>query len=297
MIREDHLLLNYKLLAIEVLSKALDDLCPKYVQVDNNSDNLTKLAADRCLRMCGTIHKGQVQYITDKYDNQWDEILTQYLTRKVSLEREKREAISNIFKADNTAKIDTKLIQAEDAWDRRRKNLEDKIRARRRGFTIRVESQRGQKYTSEEVQDLKIGLEAQVSREIRDFEQRRNLAIQKIIASRNSYRIIERMTEKEVVFDTKIKGVEKSFKRQEEIYNRQWEDEDIFGASLHWFVNDLPQVKFWCQVAGVPLLVCYKTVKSRLELINFESPEIDEIIQKFKTGELSESIIPELSIC
>lgn len=296
MIREDHLLINYKLLAIEVLSKALDDLCPKYVEVDKNADSLTRLAADRCARMCGVIHKGQVQYVIDRYDNQWDKLLTQYLSKKVSLERDKRTAISGIFNADNTEKVDIKLIQAEEAWDRRRKKLEDKIRARRRGFITRVESQRGQKYTPEEVHDLKVGLEAQISREIRDFERRRDLAVQKIIASRNSYRIIERMTEKEVIFDTKIKGVEKSFKRQEEIYNRQWEDEDIFGASLHWFVNDLSQVKFWCQLAGVPLPVCYKTVKSRLELINFDSPEIDDIIQKFKTGQLSESNVPELSI-
>jgi hypothetical protein len=296
MIREDHLLINYKLLAIEVLSKALDDLCPKYVEVDSNADSLTKLAAERCARMCGVIHKGQVQYVIDKYDSQWDELLTQYLTKKVSLEKDKRTAISSIFRADNTSKIDTKLIQAEDAWDRRRKKLEDKIRARRRGFITRVESQSGQKYTPEEVRDLKVGLEAQISREIRDFERRRDLAVQKIIASRNSFRIIERMTEKEVIFDTKIKGVEKSFKRQEEIYNRQWGDEDIFGASLHWFINDISQVKFWCQLAGVPLPVCYHTVKARLELIEFDSPEIDGIIAKLKSGELSETTIPELTI-
>lgn len=296
MIREDHLLLNYTQLAIEILSKALDDICPKYVEVDRNADSLTRLAADRCARMCGAIHKGQVQYVIDKYDKQWDELLTQYLSKKVNLERDKRAAIASIFKADNTDKIDSKLIFAEEAWDRRRLKLEEKIRARRRGFQSRVEAQKGQKYTPEEVRDLKVGLEAQISREIRDFERRRDLAIQKIISSRNSYRIIERMTEKEVIFDTKIKGVEKSFKRQEEIYNRQWEDEDIFGASLHWFINDLPQVKFWCQLAGVPLPVCYQTVKSRLELLEFDSPEINVILRKFRTGELSETSVPELTI-
>lgn len=296
MIREDHLLLNYKLLAIEILSKALDDLCPKYVEIEPRMDNLTRLAAERCAEMCGRIHKGQVEYVTHKYDQQWDELLTAYLTKKIAIERDKGEAITAIYKADNTEKVDQKLIQAEEAWDRRRKKLEEKIRARRRGFAIRVESQKGQRYTPSEIRDLKIGMESQISREIRDFEKRRDLAVQKIIQSRNSYRIIERMTEKEVIFDTKIKNIEKSFKRQEEIYNRQWEDEDIFGASLHWFVSDLSQVKFWCQLAGVPMLVCYKTVKARLEMINFDSLEIDSIINKFKLGELSEDTIPELTI-
>lgn len=70
MIREDHLLINYKLLAIEILSKALDDLCPKYVEVDKNADTLTRLAADRCAKICGIVHKGQIEYITQKYDQQ-----------------------------------------------------------------------------------------------------------------------------------------------------------------------------------------------------------------------------------
>ena len=296
MIREDHLLINYKLLAIEILSKALDDICPKYVELDKNPNSLTRLAADRCAKMCGSIHKGQVEFITQKYDNQWEELLAAYLTKKINLEKSKGVAINAIQKSDNTNKIDQKLIAAEEAWDRRRKKFDEKLRARRRGFILRVESQKGLKYTPEEVRDLKIGLEAQIAREIRDFEKRRDLAIQKIIQSRNSFRIIERMTEKEVIFDTKIKGVEKSFKRQEEIYNRQWEDEDVFGASLHWFVNDLPEVKFWCQVAGVPLPVCYHTVKDRLNLMDYESHELNTIIEKFKSGELSETTIPELTI-
>lgn len=296
MIREDHLLQNYKLLAIEILAKALDDICPKYVEVDSRANALTRLAAERCSLMCGQVHKGQVEYITRKYNEQWDDLLTQYISKTIALEKGKREAIASILKTDNTDKIDQKLIQAEEAWDRRRIKLEEKIRARRRGFKSRVEPQKGQKYTPEEIRDLGVGLEAQISREIRDFEKRRELSVQKIIQSRNSYRIIERVTEKEVIFDTKIKAVEKSFKRQEEIYNRQWEDEDIFGASLHWFVTDLPQVKFWCQLAGVPLPVCYKTVQSRLELIDFPSPEVNSIIEKFRTGELSESSIPELTI-
>lgn len=212
------------------------------------------------------------------------------------MEKAKGSAITAIQKSDNTNKIDQKLIVAEEAWDRRRKKFDEKLRARRRGFVIRVESQKGLKYTPDEVRDLKIGLEAQIAREIRDFEKRRDLAIQKIINSRNSFRVIERMTEKEVIFDTKIKGIEKSFKRQEEIYNRQWEDEDVFGASLHWFTNDLPQVKFWCQVAGVPLPVCYHTVKDRLDLMNYTSDELDAILKKFKSGELSETTIPELTI-
>lgn len=296
MIREDHLLINYKLLAIEILSKALDDLCPKYVEVDKNADTLTRLAADRCAKICGIVHKGQIEYITQKYDQQWDDLLTTYLTKKINLEKAKGSAITAIQKSDNTNKIDQKLIVAEEAWDRRRKKFDEKLRARRRGFVIRVESQKGLKYTPDEVRDLKIGLEAQIAREIRDFEKRRDLAIQKIINSRNSFRVIERMTEKEVIFDTKIKGIEKSFKRQEEIYNRQWEDEDVFGASLHWFTNDLPQVKFWCQVAGVPLPVCYHTVKDRLDLMNYTSDELDAILKKFKSGELSETTIPELTI-
>lgn len=296
MIREDHLLINYKLLAIEVLSKALDDICPKYVEVPQKADNLTKLAAEKCIQACGEIHKGQVEYITELYDKQWNTILTNYLTKKIALEKEKASTILAIQKMDNTDKVDQKLIANEEAWDRRRKRLEERIRARRRGFVARVESQKGQKYSPDEVKDLKLGMEQSISREIRDFEKRRELSVQKTIQSRNSFRIIERMTEKEIVFDTKIKATEKSFKRLEEIYNRQWEDEDVFGAALHWFIHDLTEVKFWCQLAGVPLLVCYLTVKERLELIKFDSPEIDAIIAKFRTGELSESTIPELTI-
>ena len=296
MIKEDHRLINYKLLSIEILSQALDDLCPKYVKVEDRTSSLARLAAEECSKMCGNVHKGQVEYVTALYDNQWDSLLTSYLTKKISLEREKAAAISAIWKTDNTEKVDQKLIANEEAWDRRRKRLEERIRARRRGFTTRVESQKGQKYSADEIKDLKLGMEQQISREIRDFEKRRELSIQKTIQSRNSLRIIERMTEKEIVFDTKLKAIEKSFKRQEEIYNRQWEDEDIFGASLHWFANDLPEVKFWCQLAGVPLPVCYQTVKARLELMNFESPEIDGIIAKLKSGELSDTTIPELTI-
>lgn len=296
MLREDHLILNYKLLAIEILAKALDDLCPKYVEIDNKADALTQLAARECAKMCGRVHKGQVEYVTALYDKQWDKLLTIYLTKKIKLERDKAEAITAIWKADNTNKIDQKLIANEEAWDKRRKRLEERIRARRRGFTSRVESSKGQKYSTDEKNDLKVGFEQQISRLIRDFEKRRELSVQKTIQSRNSARIIERMTEKEIVFDTKLKALEKSFKRQEEIYNRQWEDEDIFGASLHWFTNDLSEVKFWCQLAGVPLLVCYQTVKSRLEMIDFDSPKINGIITKFKSGELSETTIPELTI-
>jgi hypothetical protein len=296
MIREDHLLINYKLLAIEILSKALDDLCPNYVEITPKMNKLERLAAEQCVKLCGRIHKGQVEFITNKYDQSWDHLLSTYLTKKIKLEKDKRSAIDNIYKADNTNKIDQKLIAAEEAWDRRRRTLEEKIRARRRGFATRVESQKGQKYTAAEVRDLRVGMESQISREIREFEKRRELSIQKVVQSRNSYRIIERMTEKEIVYDTKIKSVEKSYKRQEEIYNRQWEDEDIFGASLHWFINDLPQVKFWCGVAGVPLPVCYKTVKSRLERICIDSPEINDIIDRFRSGELSETTIPELTV-
>jgi hypothetical protein len=118
--------------------------------------------------------------------------------------------------------------------------------------------------------------------------------MQKIQQSRNSYRVIERATEKEVIFDTKLKNLEKSYARQVEIYNRQWTDEDTYGAAIHWFTNDLSEVKLWCSLAGVPMNVCYLTVQERLKLFGHDNSGIDSIVAKFKSGELSEQNIPDL---
>jgi len=292
--KQDHLSLNYKLLSIEILSKALDDLCPKYVEVGPKGSELEKLAAAEAQAMCGEIHLGQVLLIMEKYDNSWAEITESYATKKATLLAERQKSINAIKRTDNDSKVDAKLELAEQAWEKRKRALEQRIQARRRGFGTKVESQKGQKYSAEEVKDLKVGLESQISREIREFEKRRELAMQKIQQTRNAYRIIERVTEKEIIFDTKLKNLEKSYARQVEIYNRQWTDEDIFGAALHWFSNDLSEVKLWCSIAGVPMNVCYLTVQDRLKLINYSSVDIDSIVAKFKSGELSEHTIIDL---
>lgn len=292
--KQDHLLLNYKLLSIEILSKSLDDLCPKYVEIDSKNTELEKLAAKSVLKLCGEIHLGQVLLIKEKYDKAWNEIVESYTTKKAQLIADRDKAIETIKRTDNDARVDEKLDQAEQAWDKRKRALEQRIQARRRGFVTRVELQKGQKYSASEVKDLKVGLESQISREIRDFEKRRELAMQKIQSTRNVYRIIERVTEKEIIFDTKLKNLEKSYARQVEIYNRQWMDEDTFGAALHWFTNDLSEVKLWCAVAGVPMNVCYLTARDRLKMINYDDVAINDIIQKFRTGKYSEQNIPDL---
>lgn len=291
---QDHLSINYKLLSIEILSKALDDICPKYVEADPKDCELEKLAAAEAQLMCGEIHLGQVLLIREKYENTWNEIVEAYTTKKSTLLAEREKAINAIKRTDNDEKVDGKVVLAEQAWEKRKRSLEQRIQARRRGFVTRVEAQKGQKYSADEVKDLRVGMESQISREIRDFEKRRELAMQKIQQTRNAYRIIERVTEKEIIFDTKLKNLERSYARQVEIYNRQWTDEDIFGAALHWFANDLSEVKLLCSNAGVPMNVCYLTVQQRLALIQYTSVEINSIVDKFKSGELSEHTIPDL---
>jgi hypothetical protein len=288
---KNHHDINYTQLGIEILSKALDDICPRFVEYNSKFDKLTRLAAKEAERFCGKIHLGQVRYIKNRFDSAWNQIESQYLQKRSALEQQFKSTIQKIKLADNTLEIDLKLDKAMQVWDNRKKSLERRIQARRRGFTVRVDSQKGQKYTPEEVKDLKVGLENKIAREIREFEKKREVALEKIKQSYNFQRNLERLTEKQVVYETKLKNLEKSFARQVDIFNKQIADEDLFGAALDWFVNDIDKVNFWCTLVKVPLNVCYHGVKERLDLMKFESEKIDKILLKLKTGEITPSLI------
>lgn len=287
---------NHKLLAIEIISKSLDDICPRFVDLTKKFDPITTMAVEAVRKTCGQIHLGQVLITKQSFDAAWDKIVREYNT-KISILRAERDAsISSIANADNSHTIDLKLDKAEMAWDKRQKSLGRRLRARRRAFDVKVTEQIGTKYTTEEADDLRAGLESSLNREIREFEKRREAAINKIRQARNSERIIERLMEKRVLYDLRRSRLDNGFARQETIYNRKWDEEDVFGAALHWFIYDIDRVNFWCIIAGIPLRLCYEGVADRLKQIEYDAPEIQTILRKIKTGQISELTIPQISV-
>lgn len=287
---------NYRQLAIEILSIALDDICPKCLPNNKRIDDLDRLAISAVQRVCGKVYLGQATLVEERFDKDWTTLQDTYASKLSALEQFREKSKAEVLKGENTLKIDIKLEKAMETWDKRRKSFEKAIQSRERGFQTRVASQLGKKYTAAEVADLRVGLEESIAREIRKFEERRDLSIRKIQQARNSDRIYERLMEKDVIYDMRKQRLEKSFKRQEAIHNKKWEEEDLFGAALHWFAFDIDKVNFWCTVAGVPLQVCYEGVRERLSILNYVSPEIDDVYRKIRSGEINEYTVRQLDV-
>lgn len=283
---------NYTDLGMEILSMALDEICPKYRLPDRKVDNVELAAIKEVEKLAAFLHRGHALLIQERFDKRWDALEKGFEEKLKTLIATKQKIITSVRTSDNGNKIDLKLQKAMELWDKRKIALEKRIKTRRRTFKKKVSSQVGIKFTPAEVADLKVGLERSIAREIRELENKRETNLRKIRESRNSLRIEEKLVEKEVLYDCRIKKLYESYARQQDLFNKKWAEEDLQGAALDWFTNDLPKVSYWCTVAGVPLRVCYQGVRERLKMLNFDTTSIDTILHDIQTGEISPDTLP-----
>ena len=283
---------NYTDLGMEILSIALDEICPKYRLPDRKVDDVEMAAIEEVQKLSAFLHKGHALLIQEKFDKRWENLENSFETKLASLISAKARILSSVRASDNTKKVDLKLSKAMDLWDKRRITLEKRIRGRRRAFKKKISSQVGIKFTPLEVADLKLGLDRSIGREIREFESKRETNLRKIRELRNAERIEEKLVEKEVLYDLRIKKLYESFERQQDLFNKKWSEEDLQGAALDWFENDVPQVNYWCTVAKVPLRVCYQGVLERLKMLEFDTTKVDVILSNIRSGDLDPESLP-----
>jgi hypothetical protein len=283
---------NYKDLGLEVLSIALDEICPKYRLPDRRIDPIEMVAIEEVQKLSAFLHKGHAFLIKERFESRWQDLEDGFEKRLADLYKTKQRIIKAVRASDNSKNINLRLQKAMELWDRRRINLEKRIKNRRRTFKKKVSSQVDIKFTKDEVADLKLGLDRSIAREIREFENKRETSLRKIRELRNSERVEEKLIEKEVLFDLRIKKLCESYRRQEELFNKKWAEEDLQGAALDWFMKDIPQVHYWCTVANVPLAVCYRGVRERLNMLEFDTRGVDNILYDIKTEKISESNLP-----
>lgn len=281
---------NHQRLAMCILSTALDDICPAEEPADNLSgDKLDSFIKEREERRKFWLQT-QLE-VAEKYEREWQEIETEYETRYDALVAERDKAIEEIVESDNAEKVDERIRKSLDTWDSRRKTLERRLQGRRRGFETRIVSQVGKKYTEAQVEDLRLGLEDSIEREIQHFEARRKSAIDKVSLTRNADRIAERITEKQIIFDMRVEKLKTSWLRKQRLHNKHWMEDDVLGTAVDWFKVDIDMVHLWCLVARIPILTCYTGVKNRLNMLGYSVSEIEEIIKRIKRGEIQEPSI------
>lgn len=283
---------NYTDLGIEILSMALDEICPKYRLPDRKVDDIEMAAIEEVQKLAAFLHKGHAFLIQERFDKRWEVLESGFEKKLKALVDTKQKIIAAVKTSDNGNRIDVKLQRAMDLWDKRRISLEKRIKTRRRTFKKKVSSQVDIKFTQDEVADLKVGLERSIAREIREFESKRETSLRKIRELRNSFRIEEKLVEKEVLYDLRIKKLYESYFRQQELFNKKWTEEDLQGAALDWFIKDVPQVNYYCTVALVPLKTCYNGVLERVKMLGFDTYPVDSILDDIRTGKISPETLP-----
>lgn len=259
--------LKYRKMAIMVLAKALDDICPTF-DIET-ADDRKRLIDERIAFFART----EVEL-----DAEW-----QILERNAAeeLERfkiERDEIFSKIALTDNSARVAAKVAKFEEKKLARVEYLMRKLERDVAVLEMRMElfKQGSRKYA--QLNARKESLHRNTMERIRRTEHRYNTIIKNTMNSDNSDRVANRLAMSRKVWERKFKELVAKHEAQEEVFSNKSMIYDQIRLSMAGFEQELDYFKHWCIIADVPLRLCYEEAIRRAKKVKRSTSKLEEVL-------------------
>lgn len=259
---------KHKNLVLAILEKALDDICPKYLQ---EPESIRKeLIQERKI-----LFSQQEKQI----DLEWKQLIKEAKDAFKDLKKQRTFVISKIEKTRRKDRIKTRLKQLE-------LNKKNKRNSFTRKFNVAVD-----KLKKEQVNLLKDSKKfAQINKKIDTLtknynhdlyklEIRYNKIIENTNSTNNDEKVDKRIAKARSIWDREKERLEKVYEVKEDNFTDRRLEFDCIRMSLESFIENVDLMEHYCLMVGVSLKTCYKEVKERLRLIGRKSVEIEEILK------------------
>ncbi len=267
---------KYRKLALTVLSKALDDICPTFegepIEIKDS------LIQERIF---------QFKENEKALDAEWKTLEREALQEVAQLKKSAKAITRKLEKTSRTKRIKLKVAELQRKKQKRTYYLNKKLSLETAQLDKQIKSLNPTTKKFAQIQRKKQNLIKNLSEKILASEKKYDKIIQNTLNSNNSALVAERLKASAIVWDKRYKKLEKQFREKEIIFNNKSFELDQIRLSVRGFVEEAEKIKHWCILSGVSLLTCYTSVQERLALLGRNSLEINDLVEKIKVdGEL-----------
>jgi hypothetical protein len=151
---------------------------------------------------------------------------------------------------------------------------------------IQKAKNRGKKVRLNTVNAKKRQFDREEQRKIEFTQRRYAVIISNVKKTDNRAKVDERLKESQEVWARREQRLREKFALRQQNHNHKRIEQDQVRLALEWFIYDIDKVNHWCMLAGISLMTCYYGVRRRLEMLSRACPEIDEVLQRIKAGEI-----------
>lgn len=271
MIREESY--KHQKFGLIVLSKALDDICPRY---SNEPPTLKKQLIDERIKLFRDNEK--------ELDKEWINLETEASKAVRKFKKEKQAVLSQISLTLNTKRVAKRVKNFEEKKQNRLTYLNQKL-------TIETKKLNGEMSVllpiSKRYAQKKKKLERitkNINDKIRKSELRFNTFISNALKSDNSSIVAQRIALHENAWEKKWKSLKSQYLFLEEAHNNKRFEDDQIRLAIQGFVEETERIQHWCLVSQVSLKDCYREARERLALVKRKIPDIEAAYEKIEQG-------------
>lgn len=262
---------NYKHrhLALNVLSKALDDICPKFeLESEEMRSMLIKERAE--------FFKEQEKLL----DKEWNYLERESQRETLALKKERSRVNSKIKKSRNTARIKAKISVLKRSKAKRIAYLKEKLKSETKLIQQQLKTLDGTRKKYTQIQNKLAKFTQTIEHKIEVTTKRFDKLILQTQKLDNAEAVERKLKQSQDIWKRKYDKIKKKYEEQENFYNNRREDLDLVRLAVEGFEHEENDIKHWCEWAGVSVKICYKEVQARLKLLGRKSLKIDELISK-----------------
>ena len=262
---------KYRNASLTILAKALDDICPKFEGEPETVRN--SLIKDR-----KKFFKQQEQLL----DKEWGALDREATRELKKLNTERRAVISKIKGSKKTSKIKSKITSLELNMNNRLRYLNEKMDAE-------VKDLKEKALEFDESSKKYLQIQKKIDKTITSYQNkiestknRYKVIIDNVQSTDNSNKIEERIEHSKDVWKRKYLKLKDQFEEKESIHNTKRFEQDQVRLAVQGFVEEIPRIKHFCLMAGVPLRTCYQEVNKRLELLGRKPLDLDTLLSPYE---------------
>lgn len=259
---------KHRTLALSILQKALDDICPKF----DNEDLTVKSQLIRERRIFFNTHERLI-------DKEWKSLEKEAQADLKKLERERIQSLSKIEKTRKTRRIEIKLQQLVRNRNKRIKYLKDKLAKETKILSSQLKTLKKDDKKFSQIQSKLEKITESINNKIVSATERYEKIIANTKNSDNQASVEHRVTQAKKMWQKKKAKLARQYEEREVIHENKRFELDQVRVAVESFYLHKERILHWCLVAGIPPKVCYEEAKSRLSLLGKNSPEIENVLK------------------
>jgi hypothetical protein len=285
--RKDEPVEGHKRLAFEIISRALDDICPaeepgEQVRTPEEREEFMKEQLENI-----NLRVQRYQIYESELDTEWEQIEREAEIKFGKHVSERDSTFDRIRGTHNGQRIAVGVARYESQKSSRIRSVTARTEADKMSYLKRVDKERAKGNPTNQTEiDSKISeLDRNLQNKIQAITERYDGYIRNLQRTNNKETVERRLENSREVWNRRAEELWEQLKVREANHNSKRQEFDQIRLAIDWFIADVEKVSFWCQVAGIPLIQCYEGVKRRLDLIHRQSDEFDAVLKRVKSGE------------